>query len=114
MPKINVVQEGNRFKVGTNVIVDVGPPRKVATATVELLDDAVTADHYQVGRLDANSKVIALGEPMTYIDWKGSHGFYVYVWKDVGPDHPAGGYYEETEYFDDYDSALAFAKSVAV
>lgn len=113
MAKINVVQEGERWRVGTNVIIDVGPELKVAVATPELLDDSVTADHYQVGRLDALGAVIALEQPITYLDWKATHGFYVYAWQ-MDPTHPAGGFYEEKGYYADYDSALAFAKTIAV
>jgi hypothetical protein len=68
----------NIIQVSPTVRVEPGPPRKTAKATQKLLDDKVTAKHYQVGRRDAMGKFIVLGEEMTYLDWKGDKVWYVY------------------------------------
>lgn len=59
--------------------VERGPKTCVAIATEALLDDAVTANHYQVGSPDALGKPIVLGEEMTYRDWIGDHWYHVYA-----------------------------------
>lgn len=96
------------IEIGTTVRVENGPARKTAVATAELLDDAVTASHYfarQVrparyeideegnpgalispaetipGGKDAMGKEIILGEPMTYLDYRGEWVWYVYQLK---------------------------------
>lgn len=61
------------------VRVEAGPARKVARATPALLDDAVTAPHYVEGGVDATGKRIVIGNDITYLDWQGDRGFYVYV-----------------------------------
>ena len=70
------------IEIGTTIRVENGPARKTAIATKELLDDAVTARHYQVGEHDAMGKTIALGEPMTYLDYKGEWVWYIYQLRD--------------------------------
>lgn len=49
------------------------PRTYTKVATEELLSDAVTAHHYQVGLPDAMGKKIVLGEEMTYHDWQSSN-----------------------------------------
>jgi hypothetical protein len=66
------------IEIGETVRVENGPARKTAVATEELLDDAVTASHYAVGEWDAMGKPIVLGEPMTYLDYRGEWVWYVY------------------------------------
>lgn len=80
-----VTREGNILQIGESVRIESGPLRKTATATEELLDNAVTASHYQVDRADADGKPIQIGEDMTYLDWlghsegaDGATGHYVY------------------------------------
>ena len=70
------------IEIGSAIRVENGPARKVAVATEELLDDKVTASHYQVGAFDAMGKRIVLGEPMTYLDYFGEWVWYVYQLKD--------------------------------
>lgn len=60
------------WSFGENVRIDAGPRRRVEIATEVLLDNAVTAGHYQVGSLDSLGQPIELGKPMNFIDWKGS------------------------------------------
>jgi hypothetical protein len=66
------------IEIGTTIRVENGPARKTGIATAELLDDAVTKSHYAVGLKDAMGKVIALGEPMTYLDYFGEWVWYIY------------------------------------
>jgi hypothetical protein len=101
-----IVQQGDRFLVGDDVIVDCGPARKQAEATPELLSNAVTADHYTAGKIDALGKPIVLGESMTYLDWLAPFGWYVYL---LDPD----GVATEVGYYDDKDDALAAASEIA-
>jgi hypothetical protein len=61
----------NIIEIDGKVRIEVGPARFKAIATKELLDDKVTAAHYQVGLPDALGKPIELGKEFTYIDWKG-------------------------------------------
>ena len=69
---------GKIIEIGDTIRIEDGPPRKKAIATAEVLDDKITAKHYQKGRLDAMGKKIVLGEEMTYLDYYGQHVFYVY------------------------------------
>ncbi|MBW2647701.1 MAG: hypothetical protein JRE23_16300 [Deltaproteobacteria bacterium] len=80
---------GKIIEIGDTIRIEDGPPRKKATATAEILDDKVTAKHYQKGRFDAMGKTIVLGEEMTFLDYYGKHVFYVYKhdgerWQPVG------------------------------
>ena len=50
--------------------VEPGPMRKKGLATDKLLDNDVTASHYQVGNFDSMGQVIEHGKEMEYIDWK--------------------------------------------
>lgn len=74
------------IEIGSTIRVENGPARKVAVATRELLDDAVTARHYQEGALDAMGKRIVLGEPMTYLDYLGELVWYIYQLGRMGLD----------------------------
>jgi hypothetical protein len=56
--------------------IEIGPLRKQAVASKELLSDEVTAAHYKVGGRDALGKPIELGKPMDYIDWKSQERAY--------------------------------------
>ncbi|WP_336802361.1 hypothetical protein [Kaistia sp. MMO-174] len=67
------------FEIGGLVRIERGPARHQAKATAELLSDECTAAHYQVGMADAAGKVIELGKTMTYLDWQGERGWYLYV-----------------------------------
>lgn len=81
MPEIEVnaqAKEPTFEQVGERHRVERGPRVLEAVATPELLDNEVTASHYQVGRFDAVGKRIKLGEKMTYADWKNREA---YVWK---------------------------------
>jgi hypothetical protein len=71
------------IEIGTTIRVENGPARKTAIATEELLDDKVTASHYKVGLKDAMGKPIAIGEPMTYLDYKGELVWYVYQLEEI-------------------------------
>jgi hypothetical protein len=70
------------IEIGETIRVENGPARQTAVATEELLDDTVTASHYHVGMRDAMGKVIALGEPMTYLDYHGEWIWYIYQLQD--------------------------------
>lgn len=70
-------------EIDGRVRIESGPKRVVAVATNELLDDEVTASHYAAGKKDAVGKPIVLGEEMTYIDWMGERGWYVYELVEV-------------------------------
>jgi len=72
------------IEIGSAIRVENGPARKVAVATAELMDDKVTASHYQVGAFDAMGKRIVLGESMTYLDYRGELVWYIYQLSDVG------------------------------
>jgi hypothetical protein len=74
------------IEIGTTIRVENGPARKTAVATEELLDDAVTASHYQVGSLDAMGKKIVLGKPMTYLDYLAEDVWYIYQLGQMGID----------------------------
>lgn len=79
------------IEISDTIRIEDAPPRKQAVATKELLDNAVTAKHYQGPRKatkeeiddpnvmtkgterffpDSFGKPIELGKPMDYIDWK--------------------------------------------
>jgi hypothetical protein len=91
----------NIIEIDGKVRIEVGPARIKAIATKELLDDKVTAAHYQVSQpvfdpsdpkkqigwtsVDALGKPIKLGEEFTYIDWKGLQPpvHYVYTLETV-------------------------------
>jgi len=64
--------------------IENGPARATGIATEELLDDKVTAGHYQVGEFDAVGKRIQLKKPMTYMDYYGGWVWYVYKLVKVG------------------------------
>ncbi|MBE3088019.1 MAG: hypothetical protein IMZ71_02735 [Chloroflexi bacterium] len=72
------------IEIGTTIRVENGPARKTAIATEELLDNKVIASHYQAGLKDALGKVIILGEPMTYLDYRGELVWYIYQLQEVG------------------------------
>lgn len=60
----------NLTEINKIVRVEIGPLRKKATATKELLDNLVTASHYKEGAIDALGKTIVLDKVINYIDWK--------------------------------------------
>jgi hypothetical protein len=66
------------IEIGTMVRVENGPARKTAVANEALLDDRMTATHYQVGRPDAMGKIIELGKEITYLDYRGEWVWYIY------------------------------------
>lgn len=72
------------IEINENVTIARGPRKLLAVATESLLSNEQTADHYQVGRIDAQGKPIVLGEPMHYLDWLGFQSgvsrWYVYKW----------------------------------
>jgi hypothetical protein len=72
------------IEIGSTIRVENGPARKTAVATKELLDDKMTASHYQVGAFDAMGKRIVLGERMTYLDYRGELVWYIYQEGEVG------------------------------
>ena len=71
-----------------------------------------TAEHYQVGLIDAAGRTIEIGKPMTYLDWKGRPGFYVAQWV---PDeaHPDQGVWQDRGFYPTEEDAVAFAKTIA-
>lgn len=90
MPEIKLIGGGS-FEIGPSIRGEFGPPLKEAVATEALLDNTVTASHYQVGAPDALGSPIALGRPMSYLDWtaRSSWGWYIYrfqdgTWKQIG------------------------------
>lgn len=85
---INAAPESIQFSDA--VRIERGPARKRAIATTELLDDAVTARHYQVGAKDALGNPIKIGAHMDYLDWKGDYVWYVYKLDASGRYQPAG------------------------
>lgn len=54
--------------VTERICIEEAPRRRRAVATRTLLDDKVTARHYQAGQRDRLGKVIAEGEPMDFFD----------------------------------------------
>ncbi len=78
-------REGNILQIGATVRVESGPILRREIATPALLDDAVTAAHYAMGKPDAEANPIVEGEEMAFLDWNGhgegvdgATGFYVY------------------------------------
>ena len=68
---MDIVRLGkNLTEIDKCIRVESGPPRKKGIATDKLLDNLVTASHYQVGNFDAYGKVIEHGKEMDYVDWK--------------------------------------------
>lgn len=86
--------------------IERGPRLMKATATKALLENSVTADHYQVGLRDAMGTPIALGEQMNYFDWKNPDNFtwHTYRWSAID-DHPEGGFWEATGNIENIDEA---------
>jgi hypothetical protein len=74
------------IEIGSTIRVENGPAQKVAVATKELLDNAVTASHYQVGAFDSMGKRIVLGESMTYLDYLAEDVWYIYQLGQMGID----------------------------
>ena len=74
------------IEIGSTIRVENGPVQKVAVATKELLDNAVTASHYQVGAFDSMGKRIVLGQPMTYLDYLAEDVWYIYQLGQMGID----------------------------
>jgi hypothetical protein len=86
----NIQREGNLITLDGRVRIEAGPTLNKATATKELLDNTVTAEHYQPEAFDAMGKPIVLGEEMHYLDWvghtqgtEGSTSWYVYRLEDL-------------------------------
>jgi hypothetical protein len=86
----NIKREGNLIELDGRVRIEHGPTLVKATATKELLDNSVTAEHYQPGAFDALAKPIVLGEEMHYLDLvgraqgtEGSTSWYVYQLEDL-------------------------------
>jgi len=79
---------------------ELGPALKSAVASAETLDNAITAEHYQVGRHDAVGVAIELGKPFSYLDWLGDRVWYVYHFEAM-PDElaDARGFVRGTEYW---------------
>jgi hypothetical protein len=71
------------FEYDEKVRIEAGPRLRTAKATEALLADTVTAHHYKLGGLDAQSNVIELNKPMTYLDWLNQPVWYVYRWEPV-------------------------------
>lgn len=92
-------------EIGGKVRVERGPARKTAKATEALLADTATATHYQVGQRDADGAMIEAGKPMTYIDWLGAKGWYVYALVE-------GGWVEDS-FHDDETAAVVRAAAIA-
>jgi hypothetical protein len=67
-------------------VIERGPERKREIATKELLSNLRTADHYQVGRLDARGQPIVLGREMEYLDYYGTYIWYIACQRTVGVD----------------------------
>jgi hypothetical protein len=85
-----IVREGEMVTLDGRVRVEPGPVLKKGIATPELLDDAVTAAHYQEAKLDAKARPIEQGKEMHYLDWvghtqgaEGSTCWYVYRLEDL-------------------------------
>jgi hypothetical protein len=106
-------------EIDGKVRIEVGHVRRRDVATKELLDDKVTAAHYQVGAPDAVGKAIKLGEPMDYIDWRSEERvYYVYrremVVEPLKLDEPDGPAHEVERWVrkgdaPDYEQALTLA-----
>tara|TARA_Y100001951_G_scaffold102557_1_gene109413 strand:- start:454 stop:891 length:438 start_codon:yes stop_codon:yes gene_type:complete len=95
-------RDGNiiRIEDKSAVRIEPGPRRKREKVTEKLLDDAVTAKHYQVGAKDALGKKITIGETMDYLDWRNRESdpvFYVYRKTDVFADPDAYPQYQPPE-----------------
>lgn len=91
--------------IAGKVRVERGPAKRTGKATEAVLDDDRTAAHYQLGRLDADGKVIEAGKSFTYLDWLGPRGWYVYVLGDGAP--------VEDSFHDDEAAAVARGTTLA-
>ncbi|MFO1151017.1 MAG: hypothetical protein U1E62_21795 [Alsobacter sp.] len=107
-----VKRSGSIITVGQDVRIEAGPARLESKASPELLSNERTAEHYQVGLIDAAGRTIEIGKPMTYLDWKGRPGFYVAQWV---PDeaHPDQGVWQDRGFYPTEEDAVAFAKTIA-
>lgn len=133
--------ESGIIHIGDKVRIEAGPRIKTAEATKELLDDTVTASHYQPPRratreelddpailtegkdrlfLDALGKPIQLGEQLTYVDWLApadEHVFNVYTWgerPDYDPDkHPQREIWNKVDIKDTELEAIGVAIELA-
>ncbi len=77
---------GKIIEIGNTIRIEDGPARRKTIATAEVLDNRITAKHYQEGKSDAMGKKIVLGEDMTYLDYYGNRVFYIYGLGEVGID----------------------------
>ena len=68
---MNFTRNGNLVEIDGKFRVEAGPGVMQGVATVKLLDDNVTADHYAVGRFDRLGEEIEIGKTMDYYDWNG-------------------------------------------
>jgi hypothetical protein len=76
--------ESGMIELNGKVRIERSPPRRQEIATEALLSDEVTASHYAVGLPDALGKIIALGEPFDFIDFKAEKPvFTVYLLTEV-------------------------------
>ena len=72
---------------GDKVRIELGPQIIKLNCTLKNLDNAVTAAHYQEGRIDAFGKKITIGKKMSCVDWRAKHRphlWKVYVMKETG------------------------------
>jgi hypothetical protein len=91
------------------VRVEPGPARRTAVATEELLADAATAKHYQVGLRDAAGDPIEIGKEMTYLDYRATRVWKVYLLSDAGD----GERYIWQSEHPDYEDAIVAATKLA-
>lgn len=90
------------------VRLEQGPIRRREIATEEILDNAVTARHYQVGLPDALGKPIVIGESFDFIDWKSREK----VWYVYSLDSSSGKWIREAYNYASYEDALSFATEI--
>jgi hypothetical protein len=98
-------------EVDSKVRIEIGHVRRRAVATAELLSDAVTANHYAIGKRDAGGKPIELGQPFDYIDWKSAERAY-YVYRLEAVNSPSGKARAVSRWalqgvYPDYETALS-------
>ena len=107
-----VKRNGSIINVGTDVRIEAGPARLESEASPELLSNEYSAEHYQVGLIDAAGHTIEIGKPMVYLDWKGQPGFYVAQWAP-DPEHADQGVWQDRGFSPTEEDAVAFAKTIA-
>lgn len=83
-----VTRNGDRIEIGSTIRIESGPALRRLKATEQALDNAKTAEHYQVGLPDALGKVIAPGAMFSFLDYRGEPVFYLFQRREIGPDDP--------------------------